>query len=329
MGMRQNGNADGGNTGNNTNTGGQGASGQADPLFDTASGQNTGGAGNGGGNGGANGGANTTGTGGGGAAAVNIPENWKEVLAPEVRDAGFLKNIKDIPTLVKTLENAQKMIGADKIAIPGQGSTQDDWKNVFRKLGLPEKPEDYKVEVDAKFQDKIDKDFMGEFSKAAHAAGILPSQAKQVAEWFSEANEKAFQAQEQAIQQLVDKQISDLKTEWGGAYEQNVTQAKAGMTEIMTPAEQELIRKSGLGRNPLFIKAMQRVGAMVAEDKTTTGNEGDERVRVLDPSGARAEINTLKAKGSPYWDPSHENHGKVKARVRELYKQAFPEQKMA
>lgn len=326
--MRQNGNTDGSNTGNNTSAGGQDTSGKADPLFDGSKGQNTGGAGDGGGNAGAgaNGGANTSNQGGGGAAAVTIPENWKEVLPPELRDAGFLKNIKDIPSLVKTLENAQKMIGADKIPVPGQHTTKEQWAEIYKKLGLPEKPEEYKVEVAPEFKDKMDEQFFGEFQKAAHTAGVLPAQAKQLAEWFAGINEKAFQEQEAAIQTAIDKQISDLKSEWGGAYEQNIGQAKAGMTELMTPAEQELIRKSGLGRNPLFIKAMQRVGALVAEDKMTTGHEGGERGRVLDPKAARQEINNLKAPGSAYWDSKHENHAKVKARVRELYAQAFPEE---
>lgn len=325
------GNQNGGNSGNNNGAGGQNTSGKADPLFDSSAGQNTGGASNGGGaaGAGAGGSANPPAAAGAGNSTVNIPENWKEVLPPEMRDAGFLKNIKDIPSLVKTLENAQKMIGADKIPVPGQHTTKEQWAEIYKKLGLPEKPEDYKVELDPELKDKIDQGFFGEFQKAAHMAGVLPAQAKQLAEWFTRENEKQFQAQEAEIQKIVDKQINDLKTEWGAAYEQNVGQAKSGMSEIMTPAEQELIRKSGLGRNPLFIKAMQRVGALVAEDKISTGNEGGDRSFTLDPKAARQEINNLKAPGSAYWDPKHENHGKVKARVRELYAQAFPDQKGA
>ena len=45
--------------------------------------------------------------------------------------------------LAKSWVNAQKLIGKEKIPLPGEKATKEDWDVVFSRLGRPEKPEGY------------------------------------------------------------------------------------------------------------------------------------------------------------------------------------------
>ena len=40
----------------------------------------------------------------------------------------------------------KNLVGADKIPVPNKHSTEEDWNEVFKKLGDPNNPEDYKYD---------------------------------------------------------------------------------------------------------------------------------------------------------------------------------------
>lgn len=323
MGMRTDG-AAAGSSGASANTTGSADAG--DPLFDAGAGTsagNTGGSSTAGTPGAATGG-NTDPAPGAGAAAINIPQNWKDILAPEYKDAAWLKNISDIPTLVKSHAHMQKMVGADKIAVPTKNSTPEEWKAVFEKLGLPQKAEEYKVELDPKYKDKVDADFFGEFQKKAHEAGVLPQQAKQVMEFFADANQQVFEAQQAELESHIAAGIEGLKKEWGTAYQEKVNQAKVGLKELGGEELTKYVRESGLGKNANFIKLMAKAGEKFAEDKIRDG-EGSNEPGQMTPSQARTKLNEIKADmKSPYYNKDHHEHPRVKAEVNRLYQMAFP-----
>lgn len=316
----QNGNA--GNSGEQAT----GAS-AADPLFAGDPAPNSGDAGAGGGAAAAQAGgaANNNAAPGAGAAAVTIPANWKDALPSEYKDAPWMKNIADVATLAKSYASVQKLIGADKIPIPGKDATPEQWKAVFQKLGVPEKPEDYKVEMDPKYKDQIDADFLGAFAKQAHTVGVLPTQAKQMAEWFAEVNKAQFDAMQTAQETQIQENLKGLEKEWGEAYKQNVGLAKAALKQFGGEEVTKFVRESGLGRNPLFLKLLAKAGETLSEDqiKGFTGESSGQRQ--YSPQEARAKINEIKAnvKG-PYYNPQDPAHEATKKEVRALFEMAFP-----
>lgn len=62
-----------------------------------------------------------------------------------------------------------------------------------------------------------------------------------------------------------------LKSEWGTAYDANVTLAQRGIARIMSPAAKALLDETGLGNHPEFVKAFYQVGKMVSEDTPPAG----------------------------------------------------------
>ena len=41
------------------------------------------------------------------------------------------------------------MIGQDKVAVPNKNSTEDQWNEVYSKLGRPETPDKYSLNVES------------------------------------------------------------------------------------------------------------------------------------------------------------------------------------
>jgi hypothetical protein len=276
----------------------------------------------------------TSGAGGAGAAGVNdksgagdgqkieIPSNWKDSLPEELKTLPFMGMVNDIPTLVKNYANAQKMVGADKVAIPGANASKEDWQGVFQKLGLPKTVEEYKVDVEK--GKELDKEFMGSFAKLAHENGILPHQAKAMAEFLFNADKETRTKDEENYRLQTAGELKKLQGEWGEQYKENVAKAKAALREFADKDTQEAIRKSGLGNNTHLLKILAKMGDTLSEDKIK-GEGGGGGFR-LTPSQAQAELDTIhRDLKHPYYNASHSEHLVAKAKVRELYQMITPQ----
>ena len=110
-----------------------------------------------------------------------ISADWREALPEDLRDHQALRNISDVPTLAKTMIHAQSMVGAEKIPVPGKWATDDDWNQVYAKLGRPEAADMYEFETG---EVELDQDFVNTFREVAHKAGLSNRQAQELAGWY-------------------------------------------------------------------------------------------------------------------------------------------------
>ena len=74
--------------------------------------------------------------------------DFRQHIDEGYRNDPSLSTYKDINGMAKSLINAQKMVGADKVAIPGSWATEDDWSQVYSKLGRPETADKYDLSFD-------------------------------------------------------------------------------------------------------------------------------------------------------------------------------------
>ena len=54
-------------------------------------------------------------------------EDWRSMISEDLRGDTSLQHIGSIDAMAKSYINAQKMVGADKVAIPGSWGTDEDW----------------------------------------------------------------------------------------------------------------------------------------------------------------------------------------------------------
>lgn len=256
----------------------------------------------------------------GGNAQGGAASDWKASLPEELRDNPSIKAFSDVQGLVKSYVNAQKMIGADKLVLPGKHASEDDWKAVYTKLGLPESVDKY--ELAFKDEKVFDKDFSGKFKEVSFKAGILPKQAQAMADWLVSENAKAGEAMQAERIKAIDAQLEGLKTEWGTAYNQNLKQAQIVVSKFGDENLNKYLDETGLGSDANLIKFLAKIGSSFKEDIVIATGE---QTHAMTPAEAKAKANSLMAdmKG-PYYDKNHINHKAAVKEVQDLFNMAYP-----
>lgn len=245
--------------------------------------------------------------------------DWRSQLPKELQEDATLKKYTSVSALAGAYLNAQKLIGADKIAIPGKHATEEDWKNVYKKLGVPEKVDEYQV----KFKEgvSIDEKFSKSFREFAHSKGILPSQAQALADWFSDVNagSEAEIANEQ--KQQFAKTVETLKKDWGNSFDLQVARANKVIQEAGGDELAQHFATLGLGGDAKVMKFLAKVGEdLYGEHKFVEGQGG---ASTLTPKEIDAKIASL-TKESAYFEKTHPNHKAVVAEVQDLFKLKYP-----
>ena len=71
---------------------------------------------------------------------------WLGSLPAELHSSASLRKFADVENLARGYVNAERLIGTDKIPVP---KTDDDYKQVFLRLGASEDPKEYDLGIDA------------------------------------------------------------------------------------------------------------------------------------------------------------------------------------
>lgn len=250
--------------------------------------------------------------------------SWLDSLGDDsLKNEPSLKLFKDPAALAKGWLNAQKMIGAEKIPVPGKHATDEDWQNVFKRLGLPETADKYEINLPK--DSKFDPAFLTSYKDVALKAGILPKQAQALMEWYQGEAGKAqagqagqVEAQAQAQKVESDKALASLKEEWGKNWDQNVSRAQGAVREFGSPELSALLNQTGMGNHPAFIKLFSKMGGVLQED-TLKGN-GNTSFGVS-PEDAGARINEIMGDPNhPYRQAQHPNHRNAVDEVNKLFR---------
>jgi len=67
--------------------------------------------------------------------AAPAPVGFLDSLPEDLRNEPSLRLFSDPASLAKSYVHAQRMIGADKIPLPGKSATDDEWRQVYRCAG--------------------------------------------------------------------------------------------------------------------------------------------------------------------------------------------------
>ena len=253
--------------------------------------------------------------------------SFQDSLPEDLRGNPSLKNFNDVGSLAKSYVHAQRMVGADKIPLPGNNSTDDDWSRVYDKLGRPADIKDYDVSLPEIFEDDG-------FRKSIHAAGLNQKQAASVAQFMQSqteaANEKLNAYQEQA---RLDTE-AELRQEYGKTFDDKIKRAQAAAKYLLgskgDPNHKDNILGNlrladgrMLGDVPDIIRMFETISNEIAEDDL----DGVTTESAMTPQDAQEEIDTLQAdRNGPYWNKHHPEHDKMVARVNELFEYVHPEE---
>lgn len=253
-----------------------------------------------------------------------LPENWRESTLPEeLREDPTLKSVVDLPGMAKMLVHSQKMIGKDKIVVPDELATEEQWGEIFTKLGKPEKPDGYGLKLPENLPPGMEgsKDLLDGYLGIVHKAGLLPAQAKSLYDWYNEINVNSFTEQARVNQESLNTSLKALKKEWGGAFKQKTDLALTAVRTFADEDAQEALSKE-IGNDPRMIKMFAAIGAAISEDKL----KGEKPV--FTPTEAQGEIDRIMADPKhPYHTAKMPGHAEAVKKVKSLYDALYGEAK--
>jgi hypothetical protein len=243
-----------------------------------------------------------------------LPENWRSQLPEDIRDEPSLAVFQDIGTMAKSLVHAQKAIGANKVPLPSKHATDEDWKQFFHKIGVPEKLEEYKIETSK--DAGLKEEFLNQYKEQAHKLGVLPKQAQALLDWFSGTNKAELDRMTEESTRTQQERMEELKKEWGEGYEKNILKAQAAFKEFGDDDVKSYLEETGLGNDPKLIKLFSKIGDTLSEDKLR-GNEYTSSG--MTPKEAEDKFNAMVSDPThPYHNDQHANHQNAIKEAEEL-----------
>jgi len=273
-------------------------------------------------------------------AGAQHPGDWKESLPEELRSEPVIQQTKDIPSLAKQLVHAQRMLGGS-IRIPGKDAGQEDWDKfysrlqevpgvariptdpsqdqegtaaVLKKLGWPESPDKYQVNVpeDA----GLDPEFVQANLKALHEIGLTQQQAQAYMDRLAEQHRNLVmeeQKEEQERQAL-------LQQKFGQALERVQFDAAAAAKQLGGDEAAQALAEAGLLEDPHVLSVLSKAAELLKESGTQLP-EHSGQMGGLTPDEARAQIQEMwNNKDHPLHHSTHPHHQSAVQRYYELHR---------
>jgi hypothetical protein len=243
-----------------------------------------------------------------------VAKTWKEAISEEFRNDPNIEKFTEIDALAKSYINATQMIGKDKVAVPNKNSTEDQWNEVYDKLGRPESADKYSLNAKSEVV-PIDENAIKQFAENAHQLGLNNKQAQGILEFYKNNMESMAQQAKVDTETAQAQSEQQLRQEWGREFDTNVKKAGALAKANMNPEILDMQLKDGmrLGDHPEIIKGFAKIAGMMSEDKIVS----TESENVSSNTDVETEISDImNNKDGPYWNKSHPDHDKM---VQQVY----------
>lgn len=266
-----------------------------------------------------------------GDAGGGTPPDWRSTLPETIRNDPSLASFKDVGALAESFIQTKSLVGAS-VRPPGPNAKAEDRKafvdrllqiepalvyapdgdpealnRMWRKLGKPEKPEEYEIAEEAKAAG-LDLD---QLRTLAVTGGMTKAQFKGLTEMMGKATLE--QKRLAALDRLA------LETEWGEAKEERTLAAKAAAMKMgLTEPEVDSLTPKQL---KAFANVAKAVGVKTNEFRRAGDSEGD----ALDPAEAQRQQAEIRANPDfldPYKNPAKHKH--LVAEMSRLAPMAYP-----
>lgn len=255
-------------------------------------------------------------------------------LSAEAQHLAKTKGWKSPNDIVTSYANLEKLVGADKVALPGKDAKPEEFAAIYDKLGRPETPDKYDL-GDFKVPEGLPWDIEGQKAMIAgmHARGLnsqqVQGQLKDYAAWAGQIQKSRDDAAEKAPKLTT----AALQKEWGADFAANMDAANVAAKEFLgddLEAVRHLRLEDGtlLGDNLLYLRGFANVGKLMSEPTNLAGLGSTSGFRGT-PAAAKGELETLKSDQNfqkALTDAAHPEHEAAVQRQTRLYAAAYPEQ---
>ena len=206
---------------------------------------------------------------------------WRAQLGPELQNDEYFKGFKNFDEasrrhkeLVTENETLKKQ-AEGMVKIPGENASQEEVTAYHRKLGWPEKPEDYGIEAAFPAGMEGGAEFLQGFLKKCHDMKVPKNIAQGMFEWYTGGLKETVEAQLRADQDSHKEAIDTRKKAWGDKHDVNMeivrrALKKFGIEDKDVPAMEKLLLK-----NPALLDVAFFTGDKLEEAKIIEGTYGE------------------------------------------------------
>jgi hypothetical protein len=249
-------------------------------------------------------------------AVPTVAKSWKEAIPEDLRNDPNISKFTELEALAKSYVNATRMIGQDKVAVPNNNSTDDQWNEVYDKLGRPESPDKYQLDAKSDVV-PLDESAIKSFAENAHQLGLNNKQAQGILEFYKNSMEGSAQQNQVDMETAQANAEQELRKEWGRAYEDNIKKAGAVAKANMDANILDMQLKDGtrLGDHPAIIKGFANIANLMSEDKLVS-TESENVSQGIDYDAEISKI--VNDRDGPYWNKAHPDHDKIVQKVFNL-----------
>lgn len=270
--------------------------------------------------------------------------DWKTGLPDDLRANPALADFKDVGALAKSFVDTQTYVG-NSIRVPGADASDEDRsgfiqkltdkapelmirpdfnneeqsREFFRTLGMPEEPSGYKVpEIEGVDLPEERVQFL---QKIAHEAGVTDGQFQKFVSKALEADATSMAA----FNATQKEAMVALRNEWGLAYEERISAAKKVATATGAPPELiSSIEAEKVGADTY--KWLFQVSKQLGAEGVVVGNQGNPPSTHITPDEASNRINEMmNNREHPYWNASHPDHTAAVKKMVELMQYKHPD----
>jgi hypothetical protein len=259
------------------------------------------------------------------AATQAVSEDWIAGLDGELASLAKLKGWKAPADALKSYRHLERLVGADKIALPGEGAGPEAWAQVWDRLGRPKAPEEYAFQPQTGLA--YDSQTADWFRKQAHALGLTAAQATGLHDSYLQRLGAASPPPSGAAKTEQEPDVeAELRQAWGRRYQPNMSAAKRAFAAFLDGEGEFNDLADALGEVPLM-RFLARIGAAIGED-SITARDPMAGFGLRSREEALGEIQRLQNEivanpRHPYVSKMHPEHDSAVKRMEALFQAAY------
>lgn len=267
---------------------------------------------------------------------TTAPPSWIEGLSDEGRQLVQTKGWGNPSDAVAGYTELEKIVGADRIALPGENATQEELDKFYTALGRPETPDEYDLD---EFSAPEGVPWDAENQQAAmamfHKAGMTSAQAQACLQFEAQRAVTMQEAINKRCEEAVTTTTSALQKKWGGDFAANMDMANIGMKQVLGSEDAGLVdvfrtlrtaNGEFLGDTEGVIEVFQKIGRAFMEPHALAGI-GSQPGNMGSPAAAKAEIDKLRSDSgfqAALGNRNHPEHQAAVDRKTRLFQAAYP-----
>lgn len=244
-----------------------------------------------------------------------------DTAAVATKDPEVIK-YKDQNEFYKGYRNKVELLGRKGVIIPKEGDAPEITAKYREALGIPEKPDGYKLKIPDKLHAsiKVSPEFENNFKAKLHARGLSQSAAEGLFQDYLTEISTAFTKRDELQDKTRLEGLNKLNAEWGKDTEGNIALARKAAIKVL--GEEGFKQLGDFANNPQAARLLYGLTKMLSEDAIksiggtaeTALNANAEIERLTGANLPLAEMKKL-----PFWDENHPKHAEAVKRRMELY----------